>query len=148
MGNGTDITSVKSTASERRIGIPEYSCKDIQALIDYYKSCYEAVKQTDYLFSGRYPTIPMAPTNINLQFKKAIKKTGLPEICVHYFRHSHASLLINKSVSLYVVSKHLGHKSIQTTANICGHLYPSSEAAITNAPDNIYKSNKREVNKW
>lgn len=146
--NGTDITSVKTTASERRIGIPEHLCEDIQTLIDHHKYCHGVVKQTDFLFSVRNPTVPMAPGNVNLQLKKITKKSELPRIRVHYFRHSHASLLINKGVSLYVVSKHLGHESIQTTANIYGHLYPSSEAVITNTLDSIYNSDKKEVDIW
>lgn len=146
--NGTEVTSVKTTASERRIGIPEHVCKDIQILIDYQNTCYGTFRQTDYLFSGRNPTVPMAASNVNLQLKKIIKKSELPPIRVHYFRHSHASLLINNSVSLYVVSRHLGHKSIQTTANIYGYLYPSSEAIITNALDNIYKADNEEVDLW
>lgn len=138
--NGTEITTVKNTASERRIGMPEHLCNQLKELTDYHKSCYGSIKQTDYLFSMRNPEIPMSPSNVNLQLKKFTKKSELPRIRVHYFRHSHASLLINKGVSLYVVSRHLGHESIQTTANIYGHLYPNSEAVITNALDNIYKT--------
>lgn len=146
--NGTDITSVKTTASERRIGIPEHLCEDIQALIYHHKHCHGIVKQTDYLFSVRNLTVPMAPGNVNLQFRNIIKKSELSGIRVHYFRHSHASLLINMGVSLYVISKHLGHTSIQTTANIYGHLYPSSEAVITNTLNGIYNSDKEEVDIW
>lgn len=135
---GYEITSVKSTASERRIGIPLHLCDQIQSLIDYHKKLHGIVKKTDYLFSVRNPTIPMAPSNVNLQLKKGIKKTGLPEIRVHYFRHSHASLLINKGVSLYIVSKHLGHEDIQTTANIYGHLYPNSEKEVTELLETTY----------
>lgn len=146
--NGTEVTSVKTTASERRIGIPDHLCNTLSELLDYHKYRYGTVKQTDYLFSGRNPNIPMATANVNKQLKENTSKTDLPQIRVHYFRHSHASLLINNGVSLYVVSKHLGHKSIQTTANIYGHLYPSSEAVITNALDNIYKADKEEVDIW
>lgn len=95
---GTDITFVKTTASERRIGIPEHLCEDIQALINHHKHYHGVVKQTDCLFSVRNPTIPMASGNVNLQLKKITKKSKLPPIRVHYFRHSHASLLINKGV--------------------------------------------------
>lgn len=143
--NGTDITSVKTTASERRIGIPDHLCNKLSELINYRKFCYGSVKQSAFLFSVRNPTVPMSPTNVNMQLKKITAKSELPRIRVHYFSHSHASLLINNGVSLYVVSRHLGHKSIQITANIYGHLYPSSEAVITNVLDNIYKTDKGEV---
>ena len=64
---------------------------------------------------------------------------NLPHIRVHYFRHSHASLLINAGVSLYVVSRHLGHSDIQTTANIYGHLYPNTESEIADVLNKEYE---------
>ena len=70
--------------------------------------------------------------------KRATLRAGLPEIRVHYLRHSHASLLINAGVSLYVVSRHLGHSDIQTTANTYGHLYPNTENEIAEILNNQY----------
>lgn len=134
---GYEISSVKSTASERRIGIPNHLCDLIIELIEYHKG-QRNLKNNDYLFTVRNPTIPMAPSNVNLQLKKITNRVGLPEIRVHYFRHSHASLLINKGVSLYIVSKHLGHEDIQTTANIYGHLYPNSEKEVTDLLESAY----------
>lgn len=43
---------------------------------------------------------------------------------IHDLRHSHASWLINRGVPLPVIQRRLGHKSIQTTSDIYGHLAP------------------------
>ncbi|WP_433912300.1 tyrosine-type recombinase/integrase [Staphylococcus sp. LKG3-3] len=136
---GYEISSVKSTASERRIAIPNQISESISELIEYHKK-QRNLRKTDYLFTVRNPTTPMTPSNVNLQLKKYTKIAGLPEIRVHYFRHSHASLLINKGVSLYIVSKHLGHEDIQTTANIYGHLYPNSEKEVADLLETTYEN--------
>ncbi|WP_191970230.1 tyrosine-type recombinase/integrase [Methylobacterium planeticum] len=42
-------------------------------------------------------------------------RAGLPDLRLHDLRHSFASFLINRGVSLYVVQKLLGHTQIKTT---------------------------------
>jgi len=42
--------------------------------------------------------------------------------CVHRFRHTFASRMIEAGESLAIISKHLGHESIDTTLRIYGHL--------------------------
>lgn len=141
--NGTDITSVKTTPSDRTISVPNHVIDSIRELIEFKKHKYKFVKKTDYLFTGRSIETPFAPANVNSLLKRIIAKTDLPEIRVHYFRHSHASMLINSGVSLYVVSRHLGHSDIQTTANIYGHLYPNTESEIGELLNNIYKNSEQ-----
>lgn len=136
--NGKKVTSVKNTASERRISVPTHVIDVVKDLIKHKKEKIKYVKKTDYLFGGRYNNEPVSPTNVNMLLKRATLRAGLPEIRVHYLRHSHASLLINAGVSLYVVSRHLGHSDIQTTANTYGHLYPNTENEIAEILNNQY----------
>lgn len=140
--NGKKVTSVKNTSSERRISVPNHVIDVVRDLIKFKKEKYKYVKKTDYLFSGRFNTEPISPTNVNMLLKRGTQRAGLPEIRVHYLRHSHASLLINAGVSLYVVSRHLGHSDIQTTANTYGHLYPNTENEIAGLLNEQYKSIK------
>ncbi len=49
---------------------------------------------------------------------------------LHEFRHSHASYLINKSVSPLIVVQRLGHSDVATTLNTYSHLYPSKQAEL------------------
>ena len=59
-------------------------------------------------------------------FKKAIRQLGLSEaLHFHSLRHSFASNLVQKGVSLYVVKELLGHESI-TTTQIYSHLQNES----------------------
>jgi len=60
--------------------------------------------------------------SISKQFKKIVRKANLNEkIHFHTLRHSFASLLVQKGVSLYVVKELLGHEDLATT-QIYSHL--------------------------
>ncbi|EGQ0325960.1 tyrosine-type recombinase/integrase, partial [Staphylococcus pseudintermedius] len=76
--------------------------------------------------------VPLQTNTPNHIMNKYLANLKLPKIRVHDLRHSNASLLINNGLPLYSISKHLGHNNIQTTANVYGHLYPSSEKEIAN----------------
>ena len=45
----------------------------------------------------------------------------------HWFRHTHATALLLAGVPLHVVSRRLGHRDIQTTANTYGHVTEDAE---------------------
>jgi len=52
---------------------------------------------------------------------------------VHDLRHSYASLLIAEGLSLPVISKRLGHASIQVTVDRYGHEMPEMDDAVNDA---------------
>ena len=59
---------------------------------------------------------------ISKQFKKIIRKSNLSDkIHFHTLRHSFASLLAQKGVSLYIIKELLGHEDLSTT-QIYSHL--------------------------
>lgn len=59
---------------------------------------------------------------ISKQFKKIVRKSNLNDkIHFHTLRHSFASILVQKGVSLYVVKELLGHEDLATT-QIYSHL--------------------------
>jgi integrase len=52
----------------------------------------------------------------NVALSRWMKVSGIDrEITFHCARHTHATLLLNQGVDIYVVSKLLGHKNIKTT---------------------------------
>ena len=67
---------------------------------------------------------------LNTQFKKIIAGTDLEGVTLHSLRHSNATLLINSGIPLKVVSQHLGHSSIEVTADIYSHVLESSRAKV------------------
>lgn len=53
----------------------------------------------------------------------------------HDLRHTCASLLIAAGAHPKAIQEHLGHKDIQTTFNVYGHLLPSAQEALAAALD-------------
>lgn len=66
-----------------------------------------------------------SPPYVSDIFTKLARKAGLEGVHFHTLRHSTASLLVQKGVSLYVVQALLGHSSIRTTEQY-SHLAPST----------------------
>lgn len=65
---------------------------------------------------------PYTANYISKTFKKAARKAGIDDkIHMHSLRHSFASIMIKEGVSIYEVSKLLGHSSISVT-EIYSHL--------------------------
>jgi integrase len=64
----------------------------------------------------------------NRAFKSACKRAGIEGISIHSCRHTYASRLVNKGVSLYEVQSLLGHKSAVTTQRY-SHLVHNDAAA-------------------
>ena len=68
---------------------------------------YVFCKENGFPFSGNY---------VSKTFKNACRAVGIDEgIHLHNLRHSFASNLVQKGVSLYTIKALLGHSSITTT---------------------------------
>ncbi len=66
-------------------------------------------------------------TELTRQFKKLIATPSrLPHFTLHTLRHTFASHLVMRGVSIYKVSRWLGHKSVNTTM-IYAHLAPRDD---------------------
>ena len=73
-------------------------------------------------------------------FKPAAIRSGLPEATrFHDLRHSYAALLIAEGAHPRAIMERLGHSTIQVTLGTYGHLFPSLEASLTEALDDVYR---------
>lgn len=73
------------------------------------------------------PWLDHVPLGINFEglktgFRRAREKAGMPHVTFHDLRRSCATLMIQAGVDLYVVSKLLGHSSVQVTQARYGYL--------------------------
>lgn len=61
---------------------------------------------------------PIHPNCLGRDFKKALKKCGLPSMRFHDLRHSYATLCVDMNIPIKAISQSLGHSSIITTDSI------------------------------
>jgi integrase len=91
-------------------------------------------KEPGYLFE------PLPRRNYHRRFASARKAGGLPaEFTPHTLRHIFASVALANGVPITDVSKWLGHRNINTTYAIYGHLVPSSWDAARAVLDAEYR---------
>jgi site-specific recombinase XerD len=80
----------------------------------------------------RYSGTKLNEDFVSKQFKKAVRQAGLnDEIHFHSLRHSFASALVQRGVSLYAVKELLGHENIKTT-QIYSHLQKENLSQAVN----------------
>jgi integrase len=91
----------------------------------------EADPRSPYLFPGDAPNKPLS--DIKKLWKSLCRTAGLQKLRLHDLRHSYASNLVSKGVSLHIVGKLLGHTQPQTTARYA-HL---DDAALRDATENF-----------
>ena len=115
----SDILALRKQDVDFRVGgitiIQKKSkCSVFIPITDALKSAFETVRirplQDDGLW---FPDI--VPINLSQAVIRSFKKAKIDYGSFHHFRHFGACFLLNNGVPIEVVSKILGHKSIQTT---------------------------------
>jgi len=82
------------------------------------------------------------PNNLNKRlFHPLLEKAETKKIRFHDLRHTFASLLITKNISIKYIQSQMGHSSIQMTMDIYGHILPEVTLQGVNALDSILKQN-------
>ncbi|EPY07458.1 integrase (phage-related protein) [Paenibacillus alvei TS-15] len=61
-------------------------------------------------------------TGVNKVLKNILASMNITPITAHGLRHTHASVLLYKKVSIYYVSERLGHENIETTLQYYAHI--------------------------
>jgi integrase len=97
-----------------------------------------------YLFQGRKYKL-VVRRSYQEDFQRAAAKAGLPpEFIPHSLRHLYASTGLAEGIPITEVSRWLGHKSIEVTHQIYGHLVPSSFDRARTALDAAYHKNRKQ----
>lgn len=111
IGKGQIIKSPKTKNSYRTIFLND-SLKEM--LLKYYLEKRKLYKNISNMFViGDTKMISFSA--LDRHFAKYKKASGVSNMNLHGFRHSHATLLLSLTSDLYTVSKRLGHKSIEIT---------------------------------
>ena len=80
---------------------------------------------------------PIGSNTITSRKNRNCKLAGVPQIRIHDFRHSCASLLINNGANVTIVAKYLGHTKIEETLNTYTHLFNSALNEVVDLINNL-----------
>lgn len=114
-------TGFGPTKNEESIRTIKIDSKTMQAFKDLFEKL--PLNTHDLVFfstTSKYNVISNG--NANKVLKNLLNELNIEEITVHGLRHTHASILLYKKVSIYYVSERLGHKDIQTTLETYAHV--------------------------
>jgi len=67
---------------------------------------------------------PLMHRNVFREFKRLLRRVGLPDIRFHDLRHTNATLMLGQGVHPKVVQERLGHSQVAITLNIYSHVLP------------------------
>ena len=89
----------------------------------------------DYFVIG--DAFPVASNTITSRKNRNCKLANVPQIRIHDFRHSCASLLVNNGANVTIVVKYLGHIKIEKNLNTYTHLFNSTLNEVVDLIDKL-----------
>lgn len=145
--NQTFISTTKTASSVRSVAISptirELLMEQKKRHMQLVHVLGDRVQHPDMVFlsqSGKY----VSRNALSSRFKQMVTGTPIGFMTLHMLRHSNASLLINHGVDIKIVSEHLGHNEIGTTADIYADVFASTKIATASLIDDALK---KEQNK-
>lgn len=126
-GENWTISSPKTKNSIGVLPMTQNVYNDLKMMLNSAKQ-YSDFKNEWFVFGN---SEPFKETTIQKKKNDYCKEANLKQIRIHDFRHSCASLLINKGASIVLVSKYLRHSNVSITLNTYAHLYKSELENMT-----------------
>ena len=122
---GLYVTSPKTKASSRQLHLPAHlvellASHQMAQNIEIAQAGSKYV-QKGFVFATKTGE-PVDPRNLHRSVQIASKKAGLSTVSPHTLRHSAATTMLEAGIPIHVVSRHLGHSSINITVDVYGHV--------------------------
>lgn len=116
------LPGTKTETSDRTVEVPRTDMKIIQKTISEMP-----LNMSGYLFeTGKSLITNNAVTKV---LQKYCLENSIGKYTLHSIRHTHCSYLLHSGVSIYYISKRLGHKNIKTTMDVYSHLLDETAKA-------------------
>lgn len=129
--NTLDNSGFKETKNEQSKRIIRVN-PELFALLDQYhesQGFLHVNNPLDLIFMGPNGKVPSSNAANNMLHTALKNINASKDITFHGLRHTHASYLIYKGVSIYYISQRLGHTNYTITMNIYSHMLHEMEAA-------------------
>lgn len=129
------ITTTKTGSSVRKVPIPDILKEKLNSIKEKQKARYgNLFNSSMFVFGGENP---ITTTPVDYAFNKAIEKSMVKKIRIHDLRHSCASVLLSRGVSIIAVSRQLGHRDTTETLKTYAHIMPDDKTVIVNALNSL-----------
>ncbi|MCY7834471.1 site-specific integrase [Bacillus spizizenii] len=115
---GKGFAKTKNASSNRTIKMDSNT-------MDLFKNLFDEMPNNMHnlvFYSPRSSKKVLTNEFVNKILKKTLTDLNIESISVHGLRHTHASILLYKKISIYYVSERLGHAKIDTTLNYYSHV--------------------------
>ncbi len=115
---GSGFAKTKNDPSNRTINIDS---KTMNVFKDLFRNTPPNIHNLVF-FSPHNDTKVLTNKLINKLLKNTLESLDIQPITVHGLRHTHASVLLYRKISIYYVSERLGHANIDTTLRHYAHV--------------------------
>ncbi|MBK7782842.1 MAG: tyrosine-type recombinase/integrase [Ardenticatenia bacterium] len=122
------LVEPKTARSRRKVSFPAQALTQLRA---QHEKDTEARRQDpqwnplNLVFTSQAGT-PLDGPNVTHKLQRALAEADLPRIRFHDLRHTYASLLLAKGVSMRVIMELLGHAQISLAMNTYSHVMPEA----------------------
>lgn len=141
----SDSIRVHGKGSRERL-VPIVSPELKSALSDYAHNRSAVVSEAPCFFVNRSGRSRLSEDAIRRALHRLSRMAGVGRVTPHMFRHTFATLLLDRGVDLRVIQRLLGHSSIVTTTIYAQVSERSQRKVLTSAnPRRLIKSGRQEV---
>jgi integrase len=145
---GVHLCELKTDKSRRSLRMPRSVIDALlrRHLIQEAQRIKAGAKWTEsgFVFTGPRGDV-VAPEKINELHQEMLQRANLPHVRFHDLRHTAATLLLSKGISLKLIQEYLGHANFQITADLYSHLVEAMRDEATQAMNEIFDSKNPDV---
>ena len=92
--------------------------------------------------------LPMSPDSITKWLREFSKRHGLPHSNPYAFRHTMASILINKGKDIVTVASRMGHANFKTTLGNYAHIMNQADKQSSEClADELLRSGNKQTSR-